>query len=920
LKKIIFLAVALIYSVSAIRSESQNEDIDILFREFVRLYTAGDLVSAEETIFTILNSKEALEEPQLVAAYNNLGVVNMMLAKYDRAIGFYDQAETLVTGKKENLKDLADIYTNKGLIYSAKKSFDLAIRYYERSIRIYYSLNTGDGNILSSLSSAFLNIGIALLNTKEYISALDYLNKSSEIKSSHNIPGLALVYLNLAKTWAKLNNPVQAEEFFVKSIDSFSREFDGNYFRLAEVYLDYGLFLYSEGRNTEALEAHRKALSICLRNYGEKHTLVALAYKNLGDHYFNQPDYLTALEYYQKSLMSVVIDFSDPDIFSNPSIDSSFLDIRLLDNLKSKARALECYAMEQSDPVNKLKIINKSLETFELALQLVDRIRNNYPTEESRIYLSENEKETYLFAVHIAGSLYSLTHESSLVEKMYTIAQKAKAAVLRNEITENELFYSTVIPDSVREKRNRLAGNIGAYNNLIINEYRKVQPDSSKISLWKDAIFDMNRDMEKMTTEINMKYPQYNNLLQKTEPVPLTRIQQNLHRDETIVEYLLSNQYKNGGRKLYIFLITKNNIEFHDSSVDSVFLKKAEIVRNTDQTAINNNYRDYTGALNYMYGELVEPVGKLFAGNRLKIIPDEEIGWLPFDAFLMSNPGPQQTDYEGLQYLINNYTISYGYSASLHDTESSIKIRKEVFAFLPEYIDSNHSIATVDKLKGAEQEIGSIYRWFRGKKFTGSQASETNFMKVIRNPSVFHLAMHSISDTINSKYSYLLFDTRSDTIEDGKLYNYEISLARIISPMVVLSACNSGAGTLYHGEGLMSLARGFILAGASSVVRTAWEVNDETSATIISRFYYYLSKARHKDEAMRLAKLDYLKHSPPAFTSPYFWAAYEVLGDSAPVVQKYRTLGFIMSLSVIITSLIMYPYFRRRRILSDLFL
>ncbi len=136
--------------------------------------------------------------------------------------------------------------------------------------------------------------------------------------------------------------------------------------------------------------------------------------------------------------------------------------------------------------------------------------------------------------------------------------------------------------------------------------------------------------------------------------------------------------------------------------------------------------------------------------------------------------------------------------------------------------------------------------------------------------------------------------------------------------MVVLSACNSGTGTLYHGEGLMSLARGFILAGASSVVRTAWEVNDETSAAIISRFYYYLSKGRHKDEAMRLAKLDYLKDSPPAFTSPYFWAAYEVLGDSAPVVLKYRTLGFIMSLSVIITSLIMYPYFRRRRILSDL--
>ncbi len=78
-----------------------------------------------------------------------------------------------------------------------------------------------------------------------------------------------------------------------------------------------------------------------------------------------------------------------------------------------------------------------------------------------------------------------------------------------------------------------------------------------------------------------------------------------------------------------------------------------------------------------------------------------------------------------------------------------------------------------------------------------------------------------------------------DTVDDGKLYNYEISLSRLRSPMVVLSACNSGTGTLYHGEGLMSLARGFILAGASSVIRTAWEVNDEVSADIISRFYQF---------------------------------------------------------------------------------
>ncbi len=88
-------------------------------------------------------------------------------------------------------------------------------------------------------------------------------------------------------------------------------------------------------------------------------------------------------------------DFDNPDIFSNPQIDSSLFDIRLLDNLKSKARALELFANDQNDKALKLKTISKSLETIELAMHLIDNIRNNYFTEDSRIYLSENEKETY---------------------------------------------------------------------------------------------------------------------------------------------------------------------------------------------------------------------------------------------------------------------------------------------------------------------------------------------------------------------------------------------------------------------------------------------------------------------------------------------------------------------------------------------
>jgi CHAT domain-containing protein len=201
--------------------------------------------------------------------------------------------------------------------------------------------------------------------------------------------------------------------------------------------------------------------------------------------------------------------------------------------------------------------------------------------------------------------------------------------------------------------------------------------------------------------------------------------------------------------------------------------------------------------------------------------------------------------------------------------------------------------------------------------FTGNRATETNFRLAMQKPALFHLAMHSISDPTDSRYSYLLFDTHNDTLEDGRLFNYEISLLRLKSPMVVLSACNSGTGTLYHGEGLMSLARGFILAGASSVIMTSWEVNDEISAEIISRFYQHLSEGKHKDEALRLAKLEYLKTSPPIYANPYYWATYEVLGNNAPIKRRYSALELIIITGVLISAVILILYLRRRKIFSD---
>jgi CHAT domain-containing protein len=847
-----------------------------------------------------------------------------LMGRYEIAASYDDSARLLINDDQKYPIELATIFLNKAFIYNIKKSYDLAIEYLEKSIRIYKNSNILSNNSLQNLSAAYLNIGIVYYELKNYTSADEYFIKSANLKTRHNLTGLGLVYLNLAKTLSKTGDNKKAEEYYLKSISTFIDKFDINYYRLADIYFDYGIFLRSQGRAEDAMEIHRKALDICLKNYGTKHTFTSLAYKHIADDFLKKGKCDSALVYYQKSLISIVRNFNDTSIYSNPSIDSSIFDIRLLDNLKSKAKALDLLARDADRKDLKLKAVRESVSTMDLALELIDRVRNNYPTEESRIYLAENEKETYFYAVQLSNALYEITGDESDIERMYSIVQKSKAAVLRNEITQNDLFYASAIPDSLRDRHNSLSANISAYTYLVQKEELKKDPDNKKIALWKDALFEMNRELERSEEYINSIYPQYHELIERTVPVTAGQVMDHLGKSETVVDYLLSNTFAGGKRPMYIFVITKNSVSFKEEMLDSLFSYNTSILRNWDyenasQESADTIFRRRTGALSYMYHKLVEPVRSQLNGNRLIIIPDEEIAWLPFDAFLLKKPDIGSADYEGLEYMINNYAISYRYVSSLI-LKKPVKIsRKEnVYAFYPDYKDANDPENKLEELKGAGVEINAVVNLFRGKKFTGQSATINNFKKVMQERSILHLAMHSLSDSANSKYSFLMFSPDSAT-NNERLYNYEISLSRIKSPMVVLSACNSGTGTLYHGEGLMSLARGFILAGASSVVKTSWEVNDETSARIISGFYYYLAKGISKDEALRKAKLDYIKNSPPVYKDPYYWAAYEIMGDNSPVIHnstKYIILGGLIVILAAFAA-VFVNYLRRRNNFSE---
>jgi CHAT domain-containing protein len=137
--------------------------------------------------------------------------------------------------------------------------------------------------------------------------------------------------------------------------------------------------------------------------------------------------------------------------------------------------------------------------------------------------------------------------------------------------------------------------------------------------------------------------------------------------------------------------------------------------------------------------------------------------------------------------------------------------------------------------------------------------------------------------------------------------------------LVVLSACRTGLGKDVKGEGLIGLTRGFMYAGASSVVASLWKVDDEATAELMKHFYAnMLQKGMRPAAALRAAQ-NTLRQNPE-WQSPHFWASFTLQGEfkqpirlpattaASPKVQTAVGAGLLLSLLAGIG----WGYWRRR--------
>lgn len=146
---------------------------------------------------------------------------------------------------------------------------------------------------------------------------------------------------------------------------------------------------------------------------------------------------------------------------------------------------------------------------------------------------------------------------------------------------------------------------------------------------------------------------------------------------------------------------------------------------------------------------------------------------------------------------------------------------------------------------------------------------------------IVHFATHGFLDSVRPELSGIVLSLVDEqgSVRDGFLAAHDIYNLKLPTELVVLSGCRTGLGQEIKGEGLVGLTRGFMYAGAARVLVSLWDVNDEATSELMSRFYKGLLSDEHLSAsvALRRAQISMLRASK--WQAPYYWSSFILQGE-----------------------------------------
>jgi CHAT domain-containing protein len=584
------------------------------------------------------------------------------------------------------------------------------------------------------------------------------------------------------------------------------------------------------------------------------YSIVAVAFYSVGS-------YAAAIEYQREALRRALIS-KDPDM-----VCVSYAHLGLMygklgnydEALKSAKFGYETAASRGSESKEQGLMAYSSLQIGHLYRELGD-CENAIKNYDESIALYKS--------LGLPAHIYQ-AHKGRLVcyinEKNYSLAGKELETTL-NLIDNNR---TTIFENDNRNKFFDVEQNI---YDLGIGYTYDTEKDAQKAFAYSEA--SRGRSLLDLLLGGNVKSNRKDQESKEVFfPLPLSEIQRNLPPANQIVEYTVLDD------KTLIWVITQRDFQ----------VKEARISRNELEGLVQNYLRlvsdprsDLTKESRQLFDLLIRPVEPLLdPKSQLNFVPDKFLNSLPFDSLISTTSN---------RFLIENYCISYAPSATVFVLAS--KNAGSVDPTRPEQILSvgnprfdRDFYRFLPDLKDAAREATQVRASYeRGEILVGPGATKQRVLAEIRDSDVAHFALHSIEEKYAEMHSRLVLakepqgnDLANDVLEASEIY--ELSLPK--TRLVVLSACQTGTGRYYGGEGTFSLARAFLVSGVPVVVASLWPVDSASTADLMISFHRSRKEQRlSAAEALKRSQLEMLNARDGKLHHPYYWAAFSVLGGS----------------------------------------
>ena len=335
----------------------------------------------------------------------------------------------------------------------------------------------------------------------------------------------------------------------------------------------------------------------------------------------------------------------------------------------------------------------------------------------------------------------------------------------------------------------------------------------------------------------------------------------------------------------------------------------------------------FATASNALYKVVLEPAAGMIGDKRLMIVADGALNYIPFEVLLKS---ADTGDFSSLGYLIKSNEIIYAPSASVVGAIKQQRAKpsgRAILVIADPVFNSNDSRAQkrtgtpandaevrglgiqsavadvagsnaapasnaameglpLSRLNGTRTEAEEISKL---AKISGGQAdvwldldaNEDNLgTRDITKYRIIHVATHGLLNAERPQFTGVVLSLVGNKTHDGFVRTDEVFNLRLGSPLVMLSACETGLGKEKRGEGVMGLTRAFMYAGAPTVGVSLWSVADKSTADLMTDFYKRLlttGEGTSSSSALRSAQLAMI--SGKKYSAPFYWAPFVLVGD-----------------------------------------